>query len=132
VEQWESIVKQWKLFAEEEGFQVLHKRELEHHEKGSDFEWPELSKAEKDEKKKRINQRACQIILDHVLAGIGLIVQKSEWERSVTKDAGSWSNEIGRSFLRGGCLWLRHVPSFTNIFSSARNLRFYEVQYVYS
>src|SRR5688572_9088807 len=79
VEQWESFRKQWKIFAEEEGFTVLHKRLLEHNAKGSEFEWPGMSQPEKQEKKKRINQRACQIILDHALAGIGMAVQRSEW-----------------------------------------------------
>ena len=51
VERWESFIKEWKQFRQDEGFTILHKRLLEHNTPGSEFEWPNLSKSEKYEKK---------------------------------------------------------------------------------
>ena len=70
VEQWKRFNEEWKTFRREEDFCVLHKRELEHNVKGSDFEWPELSSAQKAEKKKRINIKACELILKYARFGI--------------------------------------------------------------
>ena len=98
VEQWEKFIGQWKAFREEEGFTVLHKRLLEHNRK--EFEWPILSKEEKAEKKRRINTRACNLILNYVGAGAGLAVQKSTW-RSVAAES-KWAEAFGKSFYAAG------------------------------
>src|ERR1043165_9270220 len=69
VQQWGKFIEAWKQFRRDERFCVLHKSELEHNIEGSDFEWPELTKEEKAERKNRINARACSIILAHALGG---------------------------------------------------------------
>ena len=68
VPQWDKFIEAWKPFAQEEGFTVLHKRLLEHNRKGSkentEFVWNNLTAEQKAEKRLRINQRACGIILE--------------------------------------------------------------------
>jgi hypothetical protein len=126
VGQWKKFNQEWEKFAKEEGFTILHKRLLEHNVKGSEFEWPELTKSERDEKKLRINRRACRIISDHVLAGIGFIVQKSEWERSVSSSEGTWQDYIGRSFYGVGVFGC--VTTMEDVFKAKRRIGM--VQYV--
>lgn len=109
VPQWKKFIEAWKPFAQEEGFTVLHKRLLEHNVKGSEFEWATLTKDQKYERKTRINQRACEIILGHCMAGVGQAVQKSEWQRSITNHGAKWPALLGRSFYAAGvfgCLTL--------------------------
>src|SRR5207253_1973469 len=57
---------------------------------------------EKAEKKKRINKRACEIILSHALAGVGIVVQKSEWERFVSEHQNEYVQRLGKSFYAAG------------------------------
>jgi hypothetical protein len=62
VGQWEELAREFRELGRREGFSVLHKRLLEHNTEGTEFEWPELTKEEKQEKKKRINNAACKIM----------------------------------------------------------------------
>lgn len=105
VERWESFIKEWKRFQADEGFTVLHKRLLEHNVRGSEFEWPNLSKNEKAEKKKRINARACDIILRHAMVGLSVAVQKSAWQAFVAQEDPQLTRMLGRSFYAMGVLW---------------------------
>lgn len=101
VDQWMELVREWREFAAEEGFTVLHKRLLEHNIPGSEFEWPELSFAEKQAKKKRINQRACGIILRRVIAGFSCSVVKSDWQAF---DKGNQAEALGEGFYAAGAI----------------------------
>jgi hypothetical protein len=99
VEQWEELVREWREFARDEGFTVLHKKLLEHNVAGSEFEWPNLTFTEKQAKKKRINQRACGIILRRVIAGFSCSVVKSHWENF---DKSPWTEALGECFYAAG------------------------------
>jgi hypothetical protein len=106
VAQWEKFNDAWRRFAKDEGFTVLHKRLLEHNRKGSkantEFVWADLNAEEKAEKRKRINARACRIILAHALGGVGHAVQKSEWQRSISDHGAKWPSVLGRSVYAAG------------------------------
>jgi hypothetical protein len=82
-EKWEGFIEDWHKLRKQEGFSVLHKVDLEHNAKGTRFEWPNLTDRAKAIKKKRINSKACKIILNHLSAAFGASVQKSEWESQV-------------------------------------------------
>ncbi|MBV9957894.1 MAG: hypothetical protein JO360_05700 [Acidobacteria bacterium] len=75
--QWEELAREWREFAQQEGFTILHKRCLEHFQ--DEFKWEGLSQKEKEAKRLRINQRACKIILRRVNAGFSASVKKSDW-----------------------------------------------------
>ena len=113
VQSWESFIKEWKQFREDEEFTILHKRELEHNPVGSEFEWPDLSKSEKYEKKKRINARACDIILRHAIVGVSLVVQKSEWDALVARSSARLMELFGKSFYAAGVLWCLNMTVAT-------------------
>lgn len=102
VQQWEGFTKQWKQLANEEGFKIFHKADLEVNAQESEFAWPDLNSKEKYDKKTRINKRACSIILNHVLGGVGQAVQKSAWQRSITEHKSNWPRVVGRSCYAAG------------------------------
>ena len=104
VEQWDSFVSEWRKLAKEEKFPVLHKVDLEHNVKDTRFEWPNLTDRGKSLKKKRINSKACKIILKHLSAAFGASVQKSEWESQVALGS-KWGDMMGRSFYAAG-VWV--------------------------
>lgn len=101
VEQWKAFTAEWRELAKQEKFSVLHKVDLEHNIKGTRFEWPNLTDRAKSLKKKRINGKACKIILNHLSAAFGASVQKSEWESQVAKGS-KWGDLMGRSFYAAG------------------------------
>lgn len=103
-EGWERLIRKWRKLAKQEKFSVLHKSELEHNVVGSDFEWPNLTDNGRAIKKKRLNNKACRIILENVTAGFGASVQKSEWQSQVADDS-KWGDMMGRSFYAAG-VWV--------------------------
>jgi hypothetical protein len=110
VEQWEAFINAWEVFKREEGFNVLHKADLEHCARRTEFEWPDLTTDERVAKKLRINKRACDLILQHVAAGIGVVVQKSTW-RSVIAES-RWAEAYGKSFYAAGVLGCLQLASY--------------------
>lgn len=104
VEGWQGLVRDWRKLAKQEKFSVLHKSDLETHVEGTQFEWPNLTDNGRAVKKKRINSKACAIILRHVVAGFGASVQKSEWQSQVA-DGSKWGDMMGRSFYAAG-VWV--------------------------
>jgi hypothetical protein len=116
VEQWAHLAREWRELGEREGFTILHKRLLEHNIKGSEFEWPDLTPQEKQDKKKRINNAVCKIILRRVTAGFAASVTKSVWDEAVIKSR--WADNLGKSFYAAGvyvCLtlmsgWIKNRP----------------------
>lgn len=117
VEQWEEWEREWRELGRGEGFTILHKRLLETNVKGSVFEWPDLTADEKREKKKRINSRACDIILRRVNAGFTAAISKTEWKEIVAESR--WAAALGKSFYAAGvyvCLnlismWIEQFPN---------------------
>ncbi len=104
VEQWKAFTSKWRELAKQEKFSVLHKVDLEHNVKGTRFEWPNLTDRGKALKKKRINSRACKIILNHLSGAFGASVQKSEWESQVALGS-KWGDMMGRTFYAAG-VWV--------------------------
>lgn len=104
VEQWDYFVNEWRKLAKEEKFSVLHKVDLEHNVKRTRFEWPNLTERGKSLKKKRINSKACKIIINNLSAAFGASVQKSEWESQVALGS-KWGDVMGRSFYAAG-VWV--------------------------
>lgn len=101
IEQWRGFISEWRKLAKQEKFSILHKVDLEHHVKGSRFEWPNLTDRGKALRKQQINSKACKIILNHLSAAFGASVQKSEWESQVAKGS-KWGDMMGRSFYAAG------------------------------
>lgn len=104
VEQWQRFTSEWRKLAKQEKFSVLHKVDLEHHVKGTRFEWSNLTDRGRGLKKKRINNKACKIILKNLSAAFGASVQKSEWEFQVATGS-KWGDMMGRSFYAAG-VWV--------------------------
>jgi len=103
---------------------LLHKRLLEHHVTGSEFEWPELTKPEKDAKKKRINARACGIIKRRVNAGFVVAVMKSVWEREMSNSPYA-DGYLGKTFYAAGVFaCLNFVRHWANDYSRTGYFRY--------
>ncbi len=101
-EGWDGLIRAWRKLAKQEKFTVLHKNKLEHN--FGEFAWPNLTENGRAIKKKRINSKACSIILRHVIAGFGASVQKSEWQSQVA-DGSKWGDMMGNSFYAAG-VWV--------------------------
>src|SRR5436853_425600 len=100
VSQWECFVREWREFCSDEEIEYLHKRELEHC-RGQFKKWRDLEKSEQDENKKRVNKRACNIILRRVNAGVATQVKKSDW---LAVDETHIENVLGTGFYAAGVM----------------------------
>lgn len=100
VGQWEEFVREWRAFCSDEGIEYLHKRELEHC-RGQFKKWQSLEKDEQDENKKRVNKRACNIILRRINAGFGTSVKKSDW---LALDKTRIAEVLGTGFYAAGVM----------------------------
>jgi hypothetical protein len=98
VEQWTQFEREWLELCEEVGVTHIHKEDLEH--LWGEFRyaqsWP---KDKQDELKRKVNRRACGIILRRVNAGFAASVYKSDW---LDADKGRWGESLGNCFYAGG------------------------------
>ncbi len=115
VSQWEAWERDWnELILLKEGVSTLHKRELEH--LWGDFKkWRTLPEQEQKSKKRRVNERACGIILCRVNAGFAAAITKSDFDEV---DKGGWAEYIGKSYYACGVLaCMRLVAGWADEFS---------------
>jgi hypothetical protein len=101
VSQWEAWERDWnQLILQKEGVSMLHKRELEH--LWGEFKtWRTLPEEEQRRKKRRVNERACGIILCRANAGFAAAITKSDFDEV---DQGKWADTIGKSYYACGVL----------------------------
>lgn len=120
VEQWSEFERELLHLAQDEGYQVLHKADLENFRK--EFEWPNLTQEEKEAKRLRINKRVCGSILRRVNAGFSVSVLKSDWEEV---DKGRFEEHLGKSFYAAGAFYcMRFVSTWADDFNRQQPIRY--------
>lgn len=114
VRQWKEWAREWEELCQQESIGLIHKRELEH-SRGEFNKWRGLSEAEQRENKRRVNQKACGIILRRVNAGFAAAITKSDFDEL---DKGKWEEFIGKNYYACGVLaCMRLVVGWADEFS---------------